>query len=348
MINRKIIVTGGAGYIGSHTVVELIRSGFDPIIVDNLSNSQPESVDAVRKLTGKAIPFFKADCCDEQAMRNIFAKIGKVDGVIHFAAYKAVCESTRDPLKYYHNNLNSLTSLMKVMGEFEVSNLVFSSTCAVYGDSEEFPVHEDQTLGKAVSPYGHTKQICEDMIKATTNSQQALKAVTLRYFNPIGAHPSGMIGEQPLNQPSNLIPLLTQNAIRIGPELSIYGDDYATSDGTCVRDFIHVVDLAKAHIHALEWLNKQINTSFNEVFNIGTGQGNSVLEVIKQFEKVTGYTLNYKIGPRRSGDIPKMYADTSKALDILEWKPEYSLSEALNHAMNWQLVLSKKRMGVAV
>lgn len=338
---KKILVTGGAGFIGSHTVVELHEAGFDPVIVDNLSNSSLSVLKGLEKITGKAFSFYQEDCNSEYALTSIFEKEGHIDGVIHFAADKAVGESVQNPLKYYGNNLGSLVSLLKVMDKYGINDLVFSSSCTVYGEPDHLPVTENSLVQPANSPYGFTKQISEQIITDHFNSASRFSAVLLRYFNPIGAHPTAHIGELPLGIPNNLVPFITQTAAGIREKLTIYGDDYNTPDGTCVRDYIHVMDLAKAHVSALNWLFNQSDKKL-EVLNVGTGQGCSVMEVIKTFELTTGQKLNYFVGPRRSGDVEKVYADASKIKQVLGWEAKLSLAESLGDAWNWQCLLAKK------
>lgn len=336
----KIAVTGGAGFIGSHTVVELIKAGFKPVIIDNLNNSNLNVLTGLTTITGLEVPFHKIDCNDEKAIFELFES-EKFDGVIHFAAYKAVGESVEKPLAYYENNLGSLLVLLKAMKQFQVPNFVFSSSCTVYGQPEQLPVTEDTPRLPAASPYGNTKAISEDIIRDTVTSKQGLKAIALRYFNPIGAHESAEIGELPSGVPSNLVPFLTQTAAGLRSSLTVYGNDYDTADGTCIRDYIHVVDLAKAHVKALELLDKQAEENFYDVFNVGTGQGNTVLELINTFEEVTGVKLNYSIGPRRAGDVEKIYAQSDKVNNIMNWKAEKTLGEALKDAWRWQQKITK-------
>ena len=331
----KIAVAGGAGFIGSHTVVELIEAGYQPVIIDNLYNSNLNVLTGLKKITGKEIPFYNTDCNDEDALSAIFEK-EKFDGVIHFAAYKAVGESVEKPLEYYQNNLGSLMVLLKVMKRFGVANFVFSSSCTVYGQPLELPVTEDTPRLPAASPYGNTKAISEDIIRDVAFSKQGLKAIALRYFNPIGAHESAEIGELPSGIPSNLVPFLTQTAAGLRPSLTVFGNDYDTPDGTCIRDFIHVVDLAKAHVKALELLDKQADNDYYDVFNVGTGNGNTVLELITTFEAVSQVKLNYKIGPRRPGDVEKIYAQADKVNQVMNWKATKTLADALRDAWRWQ------------
>lgn len=339
-MKSKIIVTGGAGYIGSHTVIELINAGYEPILVDNFSNSFPFMLDQLEEILGRKVTFYNLDC-GEPAFETVFQKEGKIDGVIHFAAYKAVGESVAQPMKYYKNNVGSLINLLGLMEKYDVKNLVFSSSCTVYGEPAVLPVKEDTPSQPANSPYGNTKQICEEIINDLVNSKAPVKAILLRYFNPIGAHTSGLIGELPIGTPNNLIPFITQTAVGIREQVTVFGGDYDTTDGTCIRDYIHVVDLAKAHVKAMAYSAKQTTESFSDVFNLGVGLGSTVLEVINAFEKSTGEKLNYKIGSRRAGDVEKIYADASKSLELLNWKTEISLEESLKDAWNWQVNLKK-------
>jgi len=332
---HTILVTGGLGYIGSHTVVALQEQGYEVFIVDNLSNTRLSVLDGITAISDTKPVYYNIDLRDKEAVKKVF-KNHKIDGVIHFAAYKAVGESVEKPLAYYENNLLSLLNLLQVMQENKCQNIIFSSSCTVYGQADSLPITEEAPIKPAESPYGNTKQIGEEILFDTTKASD-LKAIALRYFNPIGAHKSALIGELPLGVPQNLIPFVTQTAAGIRPELRVFGDDYPTEDGTAVRDYIHVVDLAKAHVKAVERLleNKQ-ETAF-EVFNVGTGRGSSVLEVIKTFENVNQLKLNYKIVGRRAGDITAAYADTTKANNILGWHAEKSLEEALQSAWKWQL-----------
>ena len=337
---NKILVTGGSGYIGSHTVVELINAGFEPIIIDNYSNSTPDVIKNLEKLCDRKIIHYEIDCNDFESLSEVF-KTHQISGLIHFAAYKAVGESVQEPLKYYENNIGSLVNVLKVMKAFGVHSLVFSSSCTVYGQPENLPVTEDSPIVAANSPYGYTKQVCENIIMDLIASDPAFNAVLLRYFNPIGAHPSALIGELPLGIPNNLVPFITQTGAGWRKELTVFGDDYNTKDGTCVRDYIHVVDLAIAHVKALEWLSnteKQLG-----IFNVGTGKGVSVMEAVKAFEQSSGITLNYRIGERRAGDIEKIWASNKKAEEELKWSAKYSLNEAMEHAWKWQKTLASKK-----
>jgi UDP-glucose 4-epimerase len=339
---EKIIVTGGAGFIGSHTVVELHEAGFTPIIVDDFSNSDRKVLDGLAAIMGSRPICYEVDCNDKAAFEEVFRKEGQVKGAIHFAAFKAVGESVQKPIQYFRNNLNSLVTLMDLMVKHGAPNLVFSSSCTVYGQPERLPVNEQSPILPAQSPYGSTKQLCEEIIKQTTSVGQPLKAISLRYFNPIGAHPSANIGELPLGTPNNLIPFITQSAAGLRPPITVFGNDYNTPDGTCIRDYIHVVDLAKAHVKALQLLDRVSGATHYDVFNVGTGRGNTVLEVIKAFEAATGAKLDYKIGPRRPGDVEKIYAEVDKSRDGLGWQAELSLEQGLGDAWRWQQKLLQK------
>ncbi|MDC1343085.1 UDP-glucose 4-epimerase GalE [Flavobacteriaceae bacterium] len=332
---KKILVTGGLGFIGSHTVVELQQAGYEVVIIDNLYNSKIEVLDHIISITGIKPSYFNIDLRNKIAVKDFF-NTNKVDGIIHFAASKAVGESVKNPLLYYENNISTLVYLLQEMKEHQFSNFIFSSSCTVYGQADELPITENAPVKPAESPYGNTKQIGEEIIKESCKAN-GLKAIALRYFNPIGAHETAIIGELPLGVPQNLIPFVTQTAAGIRKELSVFGDDYPTKDGTAVRDYIHVVDLAKAHIAALERLINNGNKKDFEVFNVGTGTGSSVLEVIKAFEKVSNTRLNYKIVARREGDITSAYADTTLAKVELGWETEKTLEQALLAAWKWQL-----------
>jgi UDP-glucose 4-epimerase len=335
---KKILVTGGAGFIGSHTVIELLHSGFEPVIMDDFSNSDERALDGLQKICGRKLIVYKLDCTSEENLQKVFSEQNPI-AVIHFAAYKAVGESVENPLKYYHNNLASMVQLLKVMGAYGVKQLVFSSSCTIYGQPDLLPVTEDTPERFAESPYGYTKQVCERIIRDYCLANRNFNCALLRYFNPIGAHESGEIGELPYGVPNNLVPYITQTADGVRNELTVFGSDYNTTDGTCVRDFIHVTDLAKAHVKALSWLENKNGVC--EAFNIGQGVGNSVLEVIKAFEKVSGLALNYKMGDRRNGDIEKIWANATKAHEVLNWKAELSLEEALTDAWRWQKKLGQ-------
>nr|WP_311455544.1 UDP-glucose 4-epimerase GalE [uncultured Capnocytophaga sp.] len=337
-----ILVTGGLGFIGSHTVVELQQAGYEVIIIDNLSNSSIEVLDRISKITGKKPIFEQIDLREKGKVEDFFQRYNSIEGVIHFAASKAVGESVEKPLLYYENNIASLIYILQELQKKEKVSFIFSSSCTVYGQADELPVSENAPFKQAESPYGNTKQINEEIIRDTCHISANIKAISLRYFNPIGAHSSALIGELPNGVPQNLVPYITQTAIGLRESLSVYGNDYPTPDGTCIRDYIHVVDLAKAHIAALERLLKENNESNYEVFNIGTGKGSSVLEVIKAFEKVTGQALPYKIVGRRAGDVVSAYANTYKANKELLWKAELTLEDALLSAWNWEKKLRGK------
>lgn len=336
----KILVTGGTGYIGSHTVVELVNKGFTPVIADDLSNSREEVLAALEKITGKKIQFYHADLCNKKAAEKIFDE-NDIAATIHFAAWKAVGESVEFPLKYYRNNLLSLINLLEIYNERKLDNFVFSSSCSVYGQSEVLPVTESTPLPSAESPYGNTKQIGEEILRDTIRSS-GFSGIALRYFNPAGAHSSALIGEYPLQAPTNLVPVITQTAIGRRSGMTIFGGDYHTADGTCVRDYIHVTDIAKAHIVAIERMLNKKNKQRYEVFNLGSGNGNTVLEAIKAFEKVTGKKVNYSIGERRSGDVEKVYADTTLANNELGWRCEMSLDDIMRSAWQWELKLNER------
>ncbi len=338
---RKILVTGGLGFIGSHTVVELQNSGFDVVIIDDLSNSSEDVLDRITSITGIAPVFEKLDLKDKAKVQTFFKAHQDIQGVIHFAASKAVGESVGNPLKYYENNINTLVYVLQELQRIENSNFIFSSSCTVYGQADELPITENAPVKKAESPYGNTKQIGEEIIQDTCSVNENFSAIALRYFNPIGAHKSVKIGELPIGVPQNLVPFITQTAIGIREQLSVFGDDYPTSDGTCIRDYIHVVDLAKAHVIALQRLVDGSNVTNYETFNVGTGTGSTVLEVINSFEKMSGQKLNYKIADRRAGDIISAYADTSKANNELGWKAELTLDDAMQSAWIWEQNIRK-------
>ncbi|MFL9838865.1 UDP-glucose 4-epimerase GalE [Flavobacterium sp. ST-75] len=331
----KILVTGGLGFIGSHTVVELQNEGFDVVVIDDLSNSSLDVLNGIEAITGKKPEFEKIDLREKQAVKDFFVKYPDVTGIIHFAASKAVGESVENPLLYYENNIGSLVYLLQELQKKQEFYFIFSSSCTVYGQAEKMPITEGAPIQGALSPYGNTKQIGEEIIKDVAKVS-GINSVLLRYFNPVGAHPSVNIGELPLGVPLNLVPFITQTAIGIREQLSVFGNNYPTTDGTCVRDYIHVVDLAKAHVLALQRLIDKKNAQKVEVFNLGTGKGNSVLEVINAFERVSGQKLNYKIVDRRAGDVAEAYADTAKANNVLGWKSELSLDDALASAWKWE------------
>jgi UDP-glucose 4-epimerase len=332
---KQIIVTGGSGYIGSHTVVELVDAGYEPIVFDDFRNSKTWILDKVAEICGQSITSFNLDCNDYSAMQKAVNTLGDVVGIIHFAADKAVGESVSDPVKYYSNNIGSLSQMLKLSKEFGIEHLVFSSSCTVYGEPSNPVVTESTLIQKAESPYGATKIVCEDLINFAFKSGQDLKATLLRYFNPVGAHPSAKIGELPQGIPNNLVPYITQTAKGLREKLTVFGDDYGTIDGTNVRDYIHVVDLAKAHVKALDHSFKQ-ESNFCEAYNLGTGTGSSVLEIIHTFEEVNELKLNYEIGARREGDVVQIWADPKKANEVLNWTCQYTIKEALKHSWNWE------------
>jgi UDP-glucose 4-epimerase len=333
MNTQKIVVTGGAGYIGSHTVVELIQAGYEVIVVDNLERSEISILKGVELITGAKITFYQIDCLDQHALGKVFSEHA-ISSVIHFAAFKSVNESVEKPLDYYRNNVDSLVTLLNVMKKFSVKEIIFSSSCTVYGQPDSIPVDESAPFKRAESPYGATKQMCERILEDV--SLKDFRVISLRYFNPIGAHPSALIGELPIGTPNNLVPYVTQTAAGIREKLTVFGNDYNTYDGSCVRDFIHVVDLAIAHVKALQYLRKHNSKNSFEAFNLGTGQGVSVLDLVKKFISATGIKLNYSIGPRRSGDVEKVFADPRKANLTLAWQTKYSLEESLLHAWQWE------------
>ncbi|MBQ8334765.1 MAG: UDP-glucose 4-epimerase GalE [Tidjanibacter sp.] len=334
-MKEQVLVSGGAGYIGSHTAVALIEAGYDVVIIDNFSNSDMGAVEGVRKITGVEVPFEQVDCCDKEALRAVFKKY-PFKSVIHFAAYKAVGESVADPLKYYSNNLNSFVNILELMKEEGRNNVLFSSSATVYGEPVELPVTEQTPRQPATSPYGNTKQMCEDILRDTAAAYEGIKGIALRYFNPIGAHPSALIGELPRGVPNNLVPFITQTAAGVRECLSIFGDDYNTPDGTCIRDYIDVVDLAGAHVAAIARLVEGKNKENYEIFNVGTGNGTSVMELVTAFERVNELKLNYKIVGRRSGDVESVWADKALANNELGWKAVRSTDETLQSAWAWE------------
>lgn len=332
---KKIVVTGGLGFIGSHTVVELQNEGFEVIIIDNLSNAEEKVLQGITAITGKKPVFEKIDLREKTAVKDFFKKYSDISGIIHFAASKAVGESVENPLLYYENNLNTLIYILQELQQQPEANFIFSSSCTVYGQAAKMPITENSPVQEALSPYGNTKQVGEEIIQDVARVSN-IKAVLLRYFNPIGAHPSVEIGELPIGVPQNLVPFITQTAIGLRKELSVFGSDYPTPDGTCIRDYIHVVDLAKAHVLALKRLIENKNETKVETFNIGSGTGSTVLQVIESFEKVSGQKLPYKLVDRREGDIAEAFADTQKANTVLGWKAESTLDEAVESAWNWE------------
>src|SRR6202012_4427970 len=335
----KILVTGGMGFIGSHTVVELVNAGYEPVIVDNLVNSHPKILEQLTRILGFKPIFHQLDLCDEHAVKILTVAEPDIEGIIHFAAYKAVGESVQFPLKYYHNNFSSMLNLLEAYYGKPI-NFVFSSSCTVYGQPDHLPVTEHAPVKPAQSPYGNTKQIAEEILQDMIASGSDYKVISLRYFNPVGAHESALIGELPIGVPQNLVPFITQTAIGKREKITVFGDDYNTPDGSCVRDYIHVVDLAKAHIAALKLMEKDTFSGY-DVFNIGTGKGNSVLEIIAAFERNTGVKLNYTIGPRRSGDIEQVWGDVSKAEQLLHWKTKLGIDTMMASAWKWEKYLSE-------
>lgn len=335
----KILVTGGMGYIGSHTVVELVKAGYEPVIVDDLSNSQHKIIDQLSKIIGFKPAFYQFDLCDKQKLEEFAAAEPDITGIIHFAAFKAVGESVQNPLKYYNNNLISLLNLLGVYGGKEI-DFVFSSSCTVYGQPDVLPVNEDAPVKPAQSPYGNTKQIAEEILKDTIASGGKLKIISLRYFNPVGAHESALIGELPIGVPQSLVPFITQSAIGKRGRITVFGDDYNTKDGSCVRDYIHVVDLAKAHVASLKYINDNNFTGY-DVFNLGTGNGNTVLEVIAAFESTTGVKLDYAIGPRRSGDVEQVWGDVTKSAKELKWEAKLGIDTMMVSAWEWEKYLAE-------
>jgi UDP-glucose 4-epimerase len=337
---QKILVTGGCGYIGAHTIVDLIENGFEVISADNNSRSNENILDAVEKITGKAVKNYKVDLCIYDDTFAIFQENPDIIGIIHFAAYKAVGESVEKPLLYFENNLNSLINILKCADEFSVPNFVFSSSCTVYGNPDSIPVTEETAMKPAESAYGATKQMGEKIVTDAVNANKN-KAILLRYFNPVGAHPSALMGELPLGKPQNLVPAITQTAIGKLPMMKVWGNDYDTRDGSCVRDYIHVCDIAHAHTLALNYLLQNKNQTNCDIFNLGTGDGLTVLEIINEFEKVSGVKLNYEIGPRRPGDVVAIYANNDKAKNLLGWNLKYSLQDMMDTAWKWELKLQE-------
>ena len=338
----NVLVTGGAGFIGSHTVVSLVEAGFNPVILDDFSNSEAGVLDGLKQILGFNPKIYPENCHNGDTLRRIFRE-EKIEGVIHFAAFKAVGESMQEPLKYYDNNVGSLIILLQIMLECGVPNLIFSSSCTVYGEPDTLPVTEQTPVKPASSVYGNTKQIGEEILHDTVAAGNALKIIALRYFNPIGAHPSAAIGELPRGVPNNLVPFITQTAAGLRESLTVFGDDYPTPDGTCIRDYIHVLDLADAHVSALQFLLKMEADNYYDIFNIGTGQGASVMQLIRTFEQVTGQALNYQIGPRRSGDVTAVYADVQKSAAQLGWKATRGMDQALADAWRWQQAIATGR-----
>ncbi|MBR0502952.1 MAG: UDP-glucose 4-epimerase GalE [Paludibacteraceae bacterium] len=344
MAKDKILITGGTGYIGSHTVVELFNAGYEPIIIDNLSNSNIGVLDGIKAITGHTVIYENIDCKDYNSLERFLEKHPEIVAIAHFAASKSVSESVENPLLYYRNNIVSLLNLLQLMPKFNIKNIVFSSSCTVYGQPDKLPVTEESPIKPATSPYGSTKQMCETILQDYAFANKDINVILLRYFNPIGAHPSGEIGELPNGVPNNLLPYITQTAAGIRKELSVFGNDYNTPDGSCIRDYINVVDLAKAHVVALNRVIEGNNKKNIEIFNLGTGSGLSVLEIVTAFEKATGVKLPYKIVGRRPGDIEKVWADTSYANKELGWKATETLEDTLRSAWNWQQKLVEKNL----
>lgn len=340
-MNKKVLVTGGMGYIGSHTVVELVRAGYEVIIADNLSNSKDFILERIELIAGKRPQFYKTDLTDKDSLQQIFETAGSFGIVIHFAALKAVGESMQQPLRYYNNNIVGMLNLLQCMHDYEIKNLVFSSSATVYGYPAELPLKETSSCGKSLSPYGSTKQMGEEILDKSAGAG-LIKSISLRYFNPVGAHVSGLLGELPLGKPNNLMPFITQAAIGKQRELLVYGNDYDTPDGTCIRDYIHVVDLAIAHVAACKRLLENKSELPHEIFNIGTGLGYSVMDLIKTFEEVNEIKVPYRFGPRRPGDAPILYADVTKATSVLEWKAQKSLADMVKDAWRWELSLKEQ------
>ncbi|MGY6561608.1 MAG: UDP-glucose 4-epimerase GalE [Luteibaculaceae bacterium] len=337
---EKVLVTGGTGFIGSHTVISLVEKGYEPILIDNFSNSIPQILGRIKSITGKDIRFFEGDCTDFSFLKNVVNQVNGVESIIHFAAFKAVGESVEEPLKYFQNNLGSTINILYLAKELKIAKLVFSSSCTVYGEPDTLPVTEETPEKPANSPYGYTKQVCERMIKDFCHANPWFKAVLLRYFNPVGAHPSGLLGELPQGVPNNLFPYIMQTAAGVRAQLSIYGSDYPTQDGTCIRDYIHVSDLADTHVLSLDYLVSTQNKNL-EIFNVGVGKGASVLEVINAFEASTGVKVKYSFAPRRAGDVVQIFADNQKIVTAFGWQPKFTLADSCLHAWQWQKQLNK-------
>lgn len=343
--NETILVTGGAGYIGSHTIIELLETtNFNVVSIDNYSNSSSKTFDRIELITGKKIFNHEIDICNKTLLEKVFENDKTIIGIIHFAAFKAVGESVTNPQKYYHNNINSLLNILDCCIKFDVRNFIFSSSCSVYGNINVLPVKETTPIGKAESPYAYTKQIGEEILKDYARANKLLQTIALRYFNPVGAHVSGLNGELSINKPSNLVPVITNTAIGKIKQLTVYGNDYPTRDGTCIRDYVHVSDIASAHIKALNHLIEKTNTSNFSIFNLGTGHGVSVMEAIQSFEKISGKKLNYFIGPKREGDVGAIYSDNTFSENTLNWKPKYNLDQMMETAWIWEQQLSKERI----
>lgn len=343
-MKNKILITGGTGYIGSHTILQLIRTtDFQLISVDNYSRSFPDTLDRIEKITGKRIKNYAVDLCDKPVVFQVFEENPDLIGIIHFAAYKEVNESVNFPLRYYRNNIDSLLNVVEACEKFSISSLIFSSSCSVYGNVKSLPVTEKTPLSKAESPYAHTKQIGEEILDNVCKKSHCLTAISLRYFNPVGADITGQLGENSVDKPNNLVPIITRTASGLIPEMSVHGGDYPTRDGSCIRDYVHVLDIADAHIKALHYLLEGKNEKRHEIFNLGTGNGVSVLEAIRAFEKVSGVKLNYRIGPRREGDVVSIYSDCSLAEQKLGWKCQYNIEDMMRTAWEWQQTLNQEK-----
>ncbi|TNE54233.1 MAG: UDP-glucose 4-epimerase GalE [Bacteroidetes bacterium] len=341
-MRKKILVTGGAGYIGSHTLIELLeQTDYEVISIDNFSNSSPKTYERIRNISDQRFTTIELDLCDKAALRDTFQELGEIAGIIHFAAFKSVPESTEKPLKYYRNNLNSLFNLSELAYEFGVRSFIFSSSCSVYGNIESLPVSEQTTLNQAESPYAYTKQVGEQFLEDFCLAHKDFNCISLRYFNPVGAHESGLIGEDPINPPTSLVPVITKTAMGIIPRMTVYGTDYPTRDGSCIRDYIHVSDVANAHIQALSCIFEGKMKKNHSIFNLGTGSGVSVLEAIQAFEEVSGLQLNYTLGPRRAGDVVSIYSDTSLSYAALQWKPKHNLRSMMASAWKWEQYLNE-------
>jgi len=338
----KVLITGGTGYIGSHTIIEMIEKGkFTPICVDSCERSNPETIDRIEKITGIRVPFYQRNICNRDAFFRIFEEHKDIMGIIHFAAYKCVPESVEKPLEYYRNNLQSLENVLEVCLKYNIPNLIFSSSCSIYGEVEQLPVNENTPMGTPFCPYAHTKQIGEEMIRFFAQVNPQFNAVILRYFNPVGAHSSGLNGELSPDKPNNLMPIITQVAIGKMKQLTVFGTNYNTRDGSCIRDYVHVSDIADAHIKALQFILEKRNNTNCEIFNLGSGNGVSVLEMIRVFEEITGAKLNYVLGERRAGDIPTVYSDSSRAKELLHWQCKRTLSDMVASAWKWEQNLNK-------
>ncbi|MCL2436245.1 MAG: UDP-glucose 4-epimerase GalE [Lentimicrobiaceae bacterium] len=337
----KVLITGGTGYIGSHTIIEMIETGkFTPVCIDSCERSTPETIDRIEKITGIRVPFYQQNICDKDGFFQIFEEHKDIIGIIHFAAYKSVPESVEKPLEYYRNNLQSLENVLEVCLKYNIPNLIFSSSCSIYGEVANLPVNEDTPMGAPFCPYAHTKQIGEEMIRFFAHVHPQFNAVILRYFNPVGAHSSGLNGELSPDKPNNLMPIITQVGIGKMKQMAVFGTDYNTRDGSCIRDYVHVSDIADAHIKALEFILEKRNATNCEVFNLGSGSGVSVLEMIHAFEEITGIKLNYILGERRAGDIPAIYSDSVRAEQLLHWHCKYGLKDMVESAWKWEKMLS--------